>query len=1067
VRVDVVIVTHQSAAQIERAVAPLREHAEVVVVDNASSDGSSDRARIAGVTTVIENDVNAGFASAANQGARHGIGDAILFLNPDAAVAWGSVEQLAHTLEEQPDLAVVAPRIFYGDGREQRVWWPFPSARSAWREAVALHRVGAHKTRSPLSGGFVIGTCFLVRRRAFDALGGFDTRYWLYGEEADFCRRAADSGWDIAVVDTATAEHAGGASGAELRSVVEEHFARGSERFVFDHDGRRALVLYRCANLVGATIRALAPGARTRRQLHRRRAARLARTVLSNPFTVPLDSHATGASAHTLVVCSHEAWDDVWRRNQFLVRELLARDANLRVLFVEPPFDWLHEMRREDRARARGRRRRGLRSVRADGRVFAFEPGKLFPRTAGPLADRSLRRQLLRAARRLGFEQPTLWINDAAYAPLVVETGWPSVYDVTDDWLQASISPQARRRLARRERTLLRGCDAVVVCSDELARTRGRARPDLVIVPNAVDTALFQSPVPRPSDLPASPTAVYVGTLHEDRLDVALITDLAERSDVHVVLVGPNALSPDSSAQLTRHPNVMMLGEHRYEDVPAYLQHADVLIVPHVVTPFTESLDPIKAYECLTVATPTVATPVAGFRGLGPPVRVVERRSFVDAVGAMLTAPPTAESAMERGSLPSWSDRAADFARVLEQARCAHASSSPHLRVVIVDHCAQLSGGELALARLLDAVENVDCHVILGEHGPLEARLRESNASVEVLPLDPAVRHARRAQIRASAGMLGRIPATISAIAALRRRLRELQPDVVHTNSLKAAVYGGIAARLAGAPVVWHARDRITSDYVPAQAALAIKVLARFVPNGIVFNSQTTRDTYGDTPIFAIIPSPIVYDSVAPALAARATDEHAPARFAMVGRLAPWKGQDVFLQAFAHAFGTGNERAVVAGSAMFGEDDYAQGLKALADDLGIAEQVEFAGFVPDVDDVLARVDVLVHASVLPEPFGQVVVEGMAIGLAVIAAAAGGPAEVITDGVDGVLVAPGDVDALARAMRALASDPERRRELGHAAHARAADFASDRVAAAVRHVWALVARRRGRARASLR
>ncbi len=72
-----------------------------------------------------------------------------------------------------------------------------------------------------------------------------------------------------------------------------------------------------------------------------------------------------------------------------------------------------------------------------------------------------------------------------------------------------------------------------------------------------------------------------------------------------------------------------MLGPRAYADVPAYLQHADIVIVPHLVTPFTESLDPIKAYECLAIETPTVATPVAGFRELAASIRVASRESFV------------------------------------------------------------------------------------------------------------------------------------------------------------------------------------------------------------------------------------------------------------------------------------------------------------------------------------------------------------------------------------------------------------------------------------------------------
>jgi glycosyltransferase involved in cell wall biosynthesis len=117
---------------------------------------------------------------------------------------------------------------------------------------------------------------------------------------------------------------------------------------------------------------------------------------------------------------------------------------------------------------------------------------------------------------------------------------------------------------------------------------------------------------------------------------------------------------------------------------------------------------------------------------------------------------------------------------------------------------------------------------------------------------------------------------------------------------------------------------------------------------------------------------------------------------------------------------------------MFGEEDCERELRGLATELGIEGRVEFRGFREDIWRELASLDVLVHASLIPEPFGQVVLEGMAAGLPVLASGEGGPAEVIDDGRTGVLFASRDRDALAAGMRALADDAERRRRLGAAA-----------------------------------
>ncbi|MGD0196613.1 MAG: glycosyltransferase [Solirubrobacteraceae bacterium] len=358
-----------------------------------------------------------------------------------------------------------------------------------------------------------------------------------------------------------------------------------------------------------------------------------------------------------LVVCSLEPWDETWRRNQFLVDALMREHPRLRVLFVEPAADPLFDL---------AARRRPLlgrsRDVRGDQRLEALRPLKPLPRRLGEFSDRSLRRSVVRGARRLGFERPVLWINDVTYAPLIAATGWPAVYDITDDWLLAGDHPAELRRLVELDTLALERAQAVVVCSAALAASRGRNR-EVELIPNAVDAAHFRRTRPRPPDLPPAPVAVYLGTLHDARIDVGLVIELARaRRDLSVALVGPDALGPAARAALAEEPNIVLLGPRPYRDAPAYLQHADVVIVPHLVSPFTESLDPIKAHESLAIATPTVATPVAGFRELAGAVDVVQREVFVATVEAALVSPTRHERAIE---LASWAERAARFGAVL------------------------------------------------------------------------------------------------------------------------------------------------------------------------------------------------------------------------------------------------------------------------------------------------------------------------------------------------------------------------------------------------------------------
>jgi glycosyltransferase involved in cell wall biosynthesis len=250
-------------------------------------------------------------------------------------------------------------------------------------------------------------------------------------------------------------------------------------------------------------------------------------------------------------------------------------------------------------------------------------------------------------------------------------------------------------------------------------------------------------------------------------------------------------------------------------------------------------------------------------------------------------------------------------------------------------------------------------------------------------------------------------------------------------------------------PVVWSLVDRIAPDYLPGVAVALVRVAARILPTAIVANSQATGETLPGRRDVTVVGAPVELAASA-GIDRRGRD--GPLRIVMLGRLARWKGQDVFLRAFAEAFPGGEEEAVVAGSALFGEDAYAAELHDLAKELGIADRVTFTGFVDDVESLLAGVDVLVHASVIPEPFGRVIVEAMVAGIPVIASDAGGPAEIITDGVDGLLFPSGDVAAMAAAVRGLAGDENRRARLSAAGRERAQDFRPEVVARQVERVF---------------
>jgi glycosyltransferase involved in cell wall biosynthesis len=169
-------------------------------------------------------------------------------------------------------------------------------------------------------------------------------------------------------------------------------------------------------------------------------------------------------------------------------------------------------------------------------------------------------------------------------------------------------------------------------------------------------------------------------------------------------------------------------------------------------------------------------------------------------------------------------------------------------------------------------------------------------------------------------------------------------------------------------------------------------------------------------------------------LAGLAPAEAGTLRIGLIATLAHWKGHAVFLRALARLQGEVNYRAYVIGGAIYQTENSQHtldSLRALASELGIADRVGFTGFVREPAQAMRALDVIVHASTEPEPFGRVIAEGMACGRAVICSASGGAAELITEEHDALAHPPGDDAALADRIAKLARNPEFRASLGRA------------------------------------
>lgn len=375
------------------------------------------------------------------------------------------------------------------------------------------------------------------------------------------------------------------------------------------------------------------------------------------------------------------------------------------------------------------------------------------------------------------------------------------------------------------------------------------------------------------------------------------------------------------------------------------------------------------------------------------------------------------------------------------------------LRVTYLDHVARLSGAEIALTRLLEAAgSELEATVILAEDGELVEQLAATGATVEVLPLAEEVRGMRRGEMRPGLRQ-ARAAAEVARYAArLRGRLRELRPHLVHTTSLKASVYGTLAARAAGLPVLWHLHDRLARDYLPGAAVRPMRLLAATAPSALVAPSRFTLETVGSRfrrrMIVSVLPNAVPYPERAVVVRDRVET------VTIIGRLTSWKGQDVFLEAFARAFPDRPVRARLVGAATFGEAEYERGLREQANRLGIADRVDFVGFIPDVAGELERADLLVHASVLADPLNTAVLEGMAAGVPVVATDTGGHVEYLREGREGLLYRSGDIHDLASTLLRVSEDPDLRRRLAAGARERAEELRP----AAVAERWMSLYRR---------
>jgi glycosyltransferase involved in cell wall biosynthesis len=356
-------------------------------------------------------------------------------------------------------------------------------------------------------------------------------------------------------------------------------------------------------------------------------------------------------------------------------------------------------------------------------------------------------------------------------------------------------------------------------------------------------------------------------------------------------------------------------------------------------------------------------------------------------------------------------------------------------RVLYINPGIHIGGAERSLILLLKGIDKskITPIVVAFGEGAFLSAVRELGITSYPVKLSSGVvkltKLYRKYSLSSYASNLGAI---CSVILSLSQLIRKQRIALVHTNGIKAHFLGGFAAKLCRVPLVWHVRDFIP----PGVEKDAFLLLASVMPDRIIVNSDAVGMQFSSS-MKAYKKVVRIYNAVDLtefnlSVQARGVREefripNSAPLVGLIAHLTPWKGHDYFLKAAAIIGQALPEaRFLIVGDVIYqteGHETYKKDLENLCYGLRLQEKVIFTGFREDIPEIIAALDVVLHTSSQPEPFGRVLIEAMAMGKPLVATNLGGVPEVVKDGETGLLVPPRDSEALAQASIKLLKDKQ--------------------------------------------
>jgi glycosyltransferase involved in cell wall biosynthesis len=374
------------------------------------------------------------------------------------------------------------------------------------------------------------------------------------------------------------------------------------------------------------------------------------------------------------------------------------------------------------------------------------------------------------------------------------------------------------------------------------------------------------------------------------------------------------------------------------------------------------------------------------------------------------------------------------------------------VRIIYLNPCGQMGGAETSLRELLACLRIAEpaweLSVALGEDGPLASIARDLNVKVIVLPFPPALARigdSGRGRLRTIWAVVKAAGGAVMYARTLARILRGMQPDIIHTNGFKMHLLASLV-RPPKTALVWHVHDYVRQR--PIMSRL-LRRCSNQCAAAIVNSRSVAADLRALCPHLPVVPiyNAVDLDRFAPTgrkldldgVAGLSPAAQGTVKVGLVATFARWKGHKIFLEALSRLPADLPVRGYIIGGPIYQTSGSQWSLQELLQEvnrLRLGGKVGFTGFLGDTAVAMRSLDIVVHASTEPEPFGMVIAEGMACGRAVIACQAGGASELFIPGENALAHAPGDAAGLAAQILRLASNEGLRSQLGKAGRATA-------------------------------